>query len=120
MSFLLRTSTSRFAAARPAFRAARPFSTSRALALKESDRAQKLNFPALGIQDHPEQSLKNETHKEDSLKKQKSGKGHWKPELASDSEEAVTADRHEHADHSEAGIKELQKKTEKAAEEKHK
>lgn len=32
-------------------------------------------------------------HKQDSLHKQKSGQGHWKPELASDGEEAVKADR---------------------------
>jgi hypothetical protein len=31
----------------------------------------------------------NEKHKQDQLKKQKEGKGHWKPELASNSEEAV-------------------------------
>jgi hypothetical protein len=35
----------------------------------------------------------NEKHKQDSLAKQKDGKGHWKPELASDSEEAIKADR---------------------------
>lgn len=69
---------------------------------------------------NPEQAAENERHKQDLLKKQKEGKGHWKPELASDSEEAVAADRHEHADHSEQGIKELQKKTEKHAQEKHK
>ncbi|KAI2626863.1 hypothetical protein GGS21DRAFT_264985 [Xylaria nigripes] len=34
-----------------------------------------------------------EKHKQDLLAKQKAGKGHWKPELASDSEEAVKADR---------------------------
>ncbi|KAI0485847.1 hypothetical protein F4859DRAFT_397681 [Xylaria cf. heliscus] len=34
-----------------------------------------------------------EKHKQDLLEKHKSGKGHWKPELASDSEEAVKADR---------------------------
>ncbi|KAF2965644.1 hypothetical protein GQX73_g7940 [Xylaria multiplex] len=34
-----------------------------------------------------------EKHKLDSLSKHKLGKGHWKPELASDSEEAVKADR---------------------------
>ncbi len=34
-----------------------------------------------------------ERHKQDSLAKQKAGKGHWKPELASDSEESVKADR---------------------------
>lgn len=35
----------------------------------------------------------NEKHKQDQLNKQKEGKGHWKPELASNSEEAVQADR---------------------------
>jgi hypothetical protein len=54
------------------------------------------------------------------LKKQREGKGHWKPELASSSEEALTADRHEHNDHSEKGMKDLQEKTVKYAEEKHK
>ncbi|KAI1269695.1 hypothetical protein F5Y18DRAFT_422645 [Xylariaceae sp. FL1019] len=34
-----------------------------------------------------------EKHKQDLLSKHKDGKGHWKPELASDSEEAVKADR---------------------------
>ena len=38
---------------------------------------------------HPEASTKYEEHKQDQLKKQKEGKGHWKPELASNSEEAV-------------------------------
>jgi hypothetical protein len=37
--------------------------------------------------------LQVDKHKIESLKKQKEGKGHWKPELASDSEEAVKADR---------------------------
>ena len=32
----------------------------------------------------------NEKHKQDQLQKQKDGKGHWKPELASNSEEAVS------------------------------
>jgi hypothetical protein len=54
------------------------------------------------------------------LKKQKEGKGHWKPELASSSEEALAADRHEHNDHSEKGMRDLQEKTVKHAEEKHK
>ena len=54
------------------------------------------------------------------MQKAKDGKAHWKPELASDSEEAVAADKHEHSDHSEEGIKELQEKTAKHAEEKHK
>ncbi|KAK2016517.1 hypothetical protein LZ32DRAFT_601314 [Colletotrichum eremochloae] len=55
----------------------------------------------------------HERHKQDSLSKQKQGKGHWKPELASDSEEAVKADRYESAD-----PKTLQEKTKGHAEEK--
>lgn len=39
--------------------------------------------------DNPDQASENEKHKQDQLTKQKEGKGHWKPELASDSEEAV-------------------------------
>ena len=34
-----------------------------------------------------------EHHKNDQIQKQKEGKGHWKPELASNSEEAINADR---------------------------
>jgi hypothetical protein len=34
-----------------------------------------------------------ERHKLDSISKQKAGRGHWKPELATESEEAVKADR---------------------------
>lgn len=40
--------------------------------------------------DNPDQASDNERHKQDQLQKQKDGKGHWKPELASDSEEAVS------------------------------
>lgn len=70
----------------------------------------------------------NERHKQDSLAKQKQGKGHWKPELASDSEESVKADRAAAAGHdgggggggglSEAEVKKLQDRTKQAAEEK--
>ncbi|KAK2607718.1 hypothetical protein N8I77_006379 [Diaporthe amygdali] len=56
-----------------------------------------------------------EKHKQDSLSKQKDGKGHWKPELASDGEEAVKADRTPHED-----ISKLQERTKKHAEEKSK
>ena len=35
----------------------------------------------------------SDKHKRDSLEKQRQGHGHWKPELASDSEEALHADR---------------------------
>lgn len=107
MSFLLRTS--RFAAARLVFaHPARTFTSSTVRALKESDR------------NNPDLAAQNEKHKQDQLTKQKDGKGHWKPELASDSEEAVAADRHQHDDHSEEGLKDLQKKTAEHAEKKHK
>lgn len=40
--------------------------------------------------DNDDQGEHNERHKQDQLQKQKEGKGHWKPELASNSEEAVS------------------------------
>lgn len=55
-----------------------------------------------------------EHHKQDSLKKQKEGAAHWKPELASDSEEAVKADR---SPASKEDTQKLQEKTKRAAEE---
>jgi len=58
----------------------------------------------------------NERHKQDQLQKQKDGKGHWKPELASNSEEAVAADRQAGND----SIQEMQKKTAEHVEKKHK
>ncbi|KAM0415684.1 hypothetical protein ACHAPT_013384 [Fusarium lateritium] len=54
-------------------------------------------------------------HKQDSLAKQKKGTGHWKPELASDSEEAVKADRS--TDDPAKDLKDLQERTKRAAEE---
>jgi len=113
MSLLLR-STSRFAAAaavtRPTISSApsRVFSVCGRWASKESD---------LGNPDGAEQS---ERHKQDLLKKQKEGKGHWKPELASDSEEAVTADRHVYGNNKTETLEELQKRTVQHAEKKHK
>jgi len=98
MSFLLRNTR---VIARPAVYS-RAFTNTSVRALKEDDR------------DNP--AADNERHKQDLLEKQKSGKGHWKPELASNSEEAVAADR-QAGDHS---VEELQKKTAKHAEEKHK
>ncbi|EFY92243.1 hypothetical protein MAC_01844 [Metarhizium acridum CQMa 102] len=53
-------------------------------------------------------------HKRDSLAKQKKGAGHWKPELASDSEEAVKADR---ASPGREDISKLQERTKRSAEE---
>jgi len=103
MSFVIRASM--FRAAKPiGFMSARTFTTSRVVMLKESDRH------------NPEQASDNEKHKQDQLQKQKEGKGHWKPELASDSEEAVTADRHNSSD----SIEDLQKNTADHAEKKHK
>ncbi|KAK8086213.1 hypothetical protein PG994_001187 [Apiospora phragmitis] len=60
-----------------------------------------------------------EKHKEDLLSKHKDGKGHWKPELASNSEEAVKADRSTGGSSKEELAK-LQEKTKKSAEETHK
>ncbi|KAK4153882.1 hypothetical protein C8A00DRAFT_43259 [Chaetomidium leptoderma] len=60
-----------------------------------------------------------EHHKQDSLAKQKKGQGHWKPELASVSEESVKADRQQSAPHetSEAAMRRLQEQTKGRAEE---
>jgi hypothetical protein len=44
--------------------------------------------------DNPDLAEQNEKHKQDLLNKQKEGKGHWKPELASNSEEAVFRPAH--------------------------
>ncbi|KAK3493231.1 hypothetical protein B0T13DRAFT_513480 [Neurospora crassa] len=52
-----------------------------------------------------------EKHKQESLKKQKEGKGQWKPELASNSEENVKADRLSDAEFAEASKRELEKHT---------
>lgn len=39
--------------------------------------------------DNPDLAENNERHKQLQLQKQKEGKGHWKPELANDSEDSV-------------------------------
>ncbi|KAI1366331.1 hypothetical protein F5Y08DRAFT_136011 [Xylaria arbuscula] len=59
-----------------------------------------------------DESYDPEKHKQDLLSKQKSGKGHWKPELASESEAAVKADRTSNED-----IATLQNRTKATAEE---
>ncbi|KAL2132823.1 hypothetical protein VTI74DRAFT_3255 [Chaetomium olivicolor] len=56
-------------------------------------------------------------HKQDSLAKQKKGEGHWKPELASVSEESVKADRQGPRDTSAEAMKRLQEQTKGRAEE---
>ncbi|KAL2160121.1 hypothetical protein VTH06DRAFT_1776 [Thermothelomyces fergusii] len=58
-----------------------------------------------------------ERHKQDSLEKQKRGQGHWKPELASVSEESIKADRMGPQDSSAAAMKRLQDQTKDRAEE---
>jgi len=101
---------------------ARSFTQTRGLGLKESSSKDP----------NPE-----ETHKHvlDSLSKQKRGEGHWKQELASDSEEHLRADREARLEQqttsttsrttgsgaaSEVHIKELQERTKLHAEEKSK
>jgi hypothetical protein len=74
------------------------FSTTSRLGLKESSSQSDVDY---------------EKHKQDSLSKQKSGAGHWKPELSSDSEEAVKADRNAEG----TDPKTLQEKTKHIAEE---
>lgn len=59
-----------------------------------------------------------EKHKQDALRKQKQGKGHWKPELASDSEEAVKADRADAAASEKEALNKLQERTKGHAEDK--
>ncbi|KAL5090013.1 hypothetical protein Trisim1_004845 [Trichoderma cf. simile WF8] len=77
------------------------FSATKRLGLKESSNQTSVDY------DH---------HKQDSLAKQKKGSGHWKPELASDSEEAVKADRASKENLAEK-MDALQERTKRAAEE---
>lgn len=67
---------------------------------------------ASGLKESSQEDPESEKHKQDSLNKQRQGKGHWKPELASDSEEAIKADRN-----SSSSPSELAEKTKSAAEE---
>ncbi|MCJ1484790.1 hypothetical protein MMC06_004963 [Schaereria dolodes] len=91
-----------------AINASRPFHLSSArAALSENDRHREDVHHEI---DH---------HKNDQLEKQKQGKGHWKKELASQSEASIKADRGE-IDASEDSIKDLQKETEEFAESQHK
>ncbi|KAH6877275.1 hypothetical protein B0T10DRAFT_188515 [Thelonectria olida] len=73
--------------------------------------------PRLNLKESSSQTdVDYDRHKRDSLAKQKSGKGHWKPELASDSEEAVRADRASR-DSPKEEVNRLQERTKRAAEE---
>lgn len=48
-------------------------------------------------QDRPGIEHEREKHKQDSVQKAKDGKGEWKEELASDSEETVAASKSDHS-----------------------
>lgn len=65
--------------------------------------------------DHPDRPGTIDHHKEEQLKKQKAGKGHWVKELASNSEAAVKADRDE-IDATQENIEKLQEETEEMLE----
>ncbi|EPE25766.1 hypothetical protein GLAREA_01678 [Glarea lozoyensis ATCC 20868] len=104
MSFLTRTLPRSLAASQRMAVQSRAFTVSSARMLKEDDRH------------NDDQGAANEHHKQDQLKKQKEGKGHWKPELASNSEEAIAADRN----NKDESPEELQKRTQHHAAEKHK
>ncbi|KAJ9133545.1 hypothetical protein NKR23_g10643 [Pleurostoma richardsiae] len=73
--------------------------------------------PRMGMKESSGHNPDYERHKQDLLSKHKQGKGHWKPELASNSEESVKADRSEPLDSSAESIKKLQERTKKATEE---
>ncbi|MCJ1298817.1 hypothetical protein MMC08_001607 [Hypocenomyce scalaris] len=104
MSFLTRT----------AFRSVPKFHAYRVIAVN-SRRAFHITGvrPALSESDQNREGVAKEIdhHNKDQLNKQKEGKGHWKRELASNSESAVKADRGD-IDASEDEIKRLQKETE--------
>merc|ERR1712115_372569 len=97
--FALRTRT--FAAASRATATTRTFGTSRAL--------------AAGKESALHQEGRAEEAEREQLKEQREGKGHWKDELASDSESIVKADRND-MKNTKATISELQKEAAKQAE----
>ncbi|RVX67587.1 hypothetical protein B0A52_08116 [Exophiala mesophila] len=83
MSFVTRTLPPiRVAARSLPSRSATAFHTSSvSKSLSEADR------------DHPEKAQTIDHHKSDSVEKAKTGKGEWKPELASASEQAISGDK---------------------------
>ncbi|KAM3452052.1 hypothetical protein MY3296_004789 [Beauveria thailandica] len=74
-------------------------------------------FHSSRVLSHKESSSNDDVdkHKLDSLRKHKEGSAHWKRELASDSEEAVKADKGRGA--AKETVKQLQERTKKMAEE---
>ncbi|KEF51641.1 uncharacterized protein A1O9_12276 [Exophiala aquamarina CBS 119918] len=61
--------------------------------------------------DSPDRASNIDRHKSDSIEKAKTGKGEWKPELASSSEQAISGDKHNMT------IEQMQKLGEKKSEE---
>ncbi|KAI0483967.1 hypothetical protein GGR56DRAFT_668573 [Xylariaceae sp. FL0804] len=94
-------------------RAMRPATSFMASRQAVAPRTFTTSLAALKHKESASQEYDPETHKQDLLEKQKKGQGHWKPELASDSEEAVKADRH----HDGEDIAKLQERTKAHAEE---
>lgn len=82
----------------------RALSTSPRLRLKEDEEKHE-----------PGSAEAKESKKQEHLKKQDEGKGHWERELASSGEEAVKADRQD-MHHSDKDIEQLQHRTAKGAE----
>jgi len=104
--FLLNTATAAALRRQVIAPTTRGISTTARLSLKESE----------STDPNPDEF---ERHKQDSLEKQRQGKGHWKSELASVSEESVKADR-QPGDSSKESIKKLQDQTKGDAEERRK
>ncbi|MCJ1472335.1 hypothetical protein MMC13_000982 [Lambiella insularis] len=113
MSFLTRSAIRPLSKLRlsPALAARSLHATSFRPALSEADRL-------FGVTDRDGLHEEIDSHKDDSLNKQKDGKGHWKGELASQSEAALKADREE-IEASDESIDKLQKETEKFAQAQH-
>ncbi|KAI1099744.1 hypothetical protein F4804DRAFT_73241 [Jackrogersella minutella] len=95
------------------FRSAASLATGRQAIAQRTFTSSSANF-VYKESSHGSETHDPEKHKQDGLAKQKAGKGHWKPELASDSEEAVKADR---AHDSKEDVKSMQERTKHAAEE---
>ncbi|KAK3623105.1 hypothetical protein LTR56_021775 [Elasticomyces elasticus] len=95
----------------------RSFQSCRVLAAgKESTLSRLPPYHDWDFENQEGRSEEVEAHKQDQLQKQKEGKGHWKDELASDSESIVKADRNETGS-TKDNIAELQKESTKLANE---
>lgn len=99
-------------------RQARPVSSFRAVAAPSSVRpfshAQQLRLK----EDSPKSPEETDRIKQEQIKKQQDGKGHWHEELASQSESHVAADR-ENVDNHDKHIDDLQKETAQQTQQNH-